>query len=188
MSPDGFLTTREVIRYLNVNVRTLYRLVTSGKIPAIRVGRQWRFKKIDLDAYIAAGRPSGRSTGPARVLVADDDPEALQVIARALSEAGHEVDAVADGPSAVERLRQGDYQLLLTDLSMPGMSGLAVIREARRHYGRALPIGIITGHSTEACAIEAVNLAVAGYLLKPCRPAQIVRIAARLLGAQAVVT
>ena len=47
---EAFLTTEEVLEYLQVNLRTVYRLIKSQSIPAVRVGRQWRFKKQDIDA------------------------------------------------------------------------------------------------------------------------------------------
>ena len=48
--PEAFLTTEEVLAYLQVNLRTVYRLIKTKSIPAVRVGRQWRFKKHDIDA------------------------------------------------------------------------------------------------------------------------------------------
>ena len=59
---------------------------------------------------------------------------------------------------------------------MPGMDGLSVIREARRKSAD-LPIIIITGYSTEASAIEAINLGVSGYLTKPFRLPRVLRAA-----------
>ncbi len=53
---DTFLTTEEVLDYLQVNLRTVYRLIKAGKIPAVRVGRQWRFKRADLDAWLEGQR------------------------------------------------------------------------------------------------------------------------------------
>lgn len=47
-----FLTTEEVLGYLNVNPRTIYRLIRSGELPAIRIGRQWRFRRSDLNEWI----------------------------------------------------------------------------------------------------------------------------------------
>ena len=44
-APDAFLTTEEVLAYLQVNLRTVYRLIDAGKLPAVRVGRQWRFAR-----------------------------------------------------------------------------------------------------------------------------------------------
>ena len=71
------------------------------------------------------------------------------------------MDTAPDGRAALERLRMIPYDLLITDLKMPGVDGLTVIREARR-LKADLPVIIITGFSTEASAIEAVNLGVAG--------------------------
>jgi nitrogen PTS system EIIA component len=52
MIDETFLTTEEVLEYLQVNLRTVYRLIKAGKIPAVRVGRQWRFRKRDIDAWL----------------------------------------------------------------------------------------------------------------------------------------
>ena len=48
----AFLTTEEVLGCLKVNPRTIYRLIKSGELPAVRIGRQWRFRQTDLDAWI----------------------------------------------------------------------------------------------------------------------------------------
>src|SRR3954469_15110282 len=59
MIDESFLTTEEVLEYLQVNLRTVYRLIKAGKIPAVRVGRQWRFRKRDIDAWLDSQRPRG---------------------------------------------------------------------------------------------------------------------------------
>ena len=51
---ESFLTTDEVLEYLQVNLRTVYRLIKAGKIPAVRVGRQWRFRRSDIDAWLVS--------------------------------------------------------------------------------------------------------------------------------------
>src|ERR1700676_69931 len=61
MIDETFLTTEEVLEYLQVNLRTVYRLIKAGKIPAVRVGRQWRFRKRDIDAWLDRQRPRGGS-------------------------------------------------------------------------------------------------------------------------------
>ena len=55
---ETFLTTEEVLEYLNVNLRTVYRLIKAGSIPAVRVGRQWRFRKRDIDKWLEGQRHS----------------------------------------------------------------------------------------------------------------------------------
>src|ERR1700749_325895 len=65
MMDETFLTTEEVLEYLQVNLRTVYRLIKAGKIPAVRVGRQWRFRKRDIDAWLDSQRPRGGPGGGA---------------------------------------------------------------------------------------------------------------------------
>jgi excisionase family DNA binding protein len=193
-SDEIFLTTEEVLEYLQVNLRTVYRLIKAGKIPAVRVGRQWRFRKRDIDAWLDAQRPRGERgavPGPAdrrprvserpRILVVDDEASIRELLSKTLALAEYEVDTAQDGRAAVERLRLGHYDLLIADLKMPGLDGLSLIREAKR-LNVELPVIIITGFSTESSAIEAVNLGVAGYLTKPFRVPQVLAAAARALG------
>ncbi len=189
-----FLTTEEVLEYLQVNLRTVYRLIKAGKIPAVRVGRQWRFRKRDIDAWLDTQRPRGERMpqvavadkpqgrdGRSRVLVVDDESSIRELLAKTLALAEYDVDTAPDGRAALERLRLGHYDLLIADLKMPGMDGLTLIREAKR-LKADIPVIIITGFSTESSAIEAVNLGVAGYLTKPFRVPQVLAAAARALG------
>ena len=196
MIDETFLTTEEVLEYLQVNLRTVYRLIKAGKIPAVRVGRQWRFRKRDIDAWLDSQRPRGGGARPSpatpsrpasagnvrpRVLVVDDEASIRDLLAKTLALAEYDVDVAPDGRSALERMRLYPYDLLIADLKMPGMDGLTVIREAKR-YKADLPVIIITGFSTESSAIEAVNLGVAGYLTKPFRVPQVLAAAAKALG------
>jgi excisionase family DNA binding protein len=191
---ESFLTTEEVLDYLQVNLRTVYRLIKAGKIPAVRVGRQWRFRKRDIDAWLESQRPrtarpstpsGARAAAPAagrpRVLVVDDEASIRDLLSKTLALAEYDVDLAPDGRTALERLRIIPYDLLITDLKMPGVDGLAVIREARR-LKADIPVIIITGFSTEASAIEAVNLGVSGYLTKPFRVPRVLAAAAKALG------
>ena len=190
---ESFLTTEEVLEYLQVNLRTVYRLIKAGKIPAVRVGRQWRFRRRDIDAWLESQRPrgvrsaaaapqkAGQPTGRPRVLVVDDEASIRDLLAKTLALAEYDVDLAPDGRTALDRLRIIPYDLLITDLKMPGVDGLSVIREARR-LKADLPVIIITGFSTEASAIEAVNLGVSGYLTKPFRVPRVLATAAKALG------
>src|SRR5262245_49363966 len=195
---ETFLTTEEVLEYLQVNLRTVYRLIKAGKIPAVRVGRQWRFRKRDIDAWLDSQRPRGgarvaaiaaESPEPAarqgaerpRILVVDDESSIRDLLSKTLALAEYDVDTASDGRSALERLRLYPYDLLIADLKMPGIDGLSVIREAKR-LKSDLTVIIITGYSTETAAIESLNLCVSGYLTKPFRVPQVLTAAARAIG------
>jgi len=187
---ESFLTTAEVLEYLNVNLRTVYRLIKAGSIPAVRVGRQWRFRKRDVDAWLERQRPdAGHQPAPAparrRILLVDDEASIRTLLARMLA-AAYDVDTSFDGENALDKLRipGAHYDLLISDLNMPGMDGLTLIREARR-IDAGLPVIIITGYSNESSAIEAVNLGVAGYLTKPFGSPQMLAAAAKALGVPA---
>jgi DNA-binding response OmpR family regulator len=114
------------------------------------------------------------------VLVVEPDGAAREVIAAALRGAGHTVDTAPDGVVAAARLGAQDYDLVVTELRLPALDAFGVIREGRRRAPglRAL---VITGHSTESAAIEALNFGVTGYLVKPVRASEVVAAAARVL-------
>src|SRR5215470_8254415 len=112
MIDETFLTTEEVLEYLQVNLRTVYRLIKAGKIPAVRVGRQWRFRKRDIDAWLDTQRSrtgsrqsTSRTSRPVsgssrrRVLVVDDEASIRDLLSKTLALADYEVDVVADGRS-----------------------------------------------------------------------------------------
>jgi len=194
MIDETFLTTEEVLEYLQVNLRTVYRLIKAGRIPAVRVGRQWRFRKADLDAWLDGQRRGGRVSVTAaapmslegvgrRVLVVDDEESIRELLRRTLALAEYEAQAVSDGKAGLELLRREPWDLLIADLRMPEMDGLSLIREARRLHPQ-LPVIIVTGYSSESNAIQAVNLGVVGYLVKPFRIPQILSAVAKALGEQ----
>src|SRR4051812_44794919 len=126
MIDETFLTTEEVLEYLQVNLRTVYRLIKAGKIPAVRVGRQWRVRKRDIDAWLDSQRPRGggaarpqpatparpsAGTARPRVLVVDDEASIRDLLSKTLALAEYDVDVAPDGRSALERMRLYPYDL-----------------------------------------------------------------------------
>jgi len=185
---EAFLTTDEVLGYLQVNLRTVYRLIEAGKLPAVRVGRQWRFRRKDIDAWLdgqhqvppAAVAADARPGASRRILVVDPDGATRDAVAAALRAAGHTVDTAPDGAVAVDRLGSADYDLVVTELRLPALDAFGVIREGRR-CTPALRAMVVTAHSTESAAIEALNFGVGGYLVKPVRASEIVAATTRVL-------
>lgn len=103
----------------------------------------------------------------ARVLVVDDSPLDLRVATRLLEESGWAVETAADGQQALEGLTSKTVQpdLVLTDIQMPRMNGLELVRQLTRRFP-GLPVVIMTGCGSEETAVEALQAGAASYLPK----------------------
>lgn len=101
-----------------------------------------------------------------RVLVVEDERAQREALAQYLSRGGYEVTAVASGEDALERLGSGSYAVLLTDLRLPGVDGLAVVRRARER-DEEMGVLLMTAYASVESAIEALRIGAHDYILKP---------------------
>jgi DNA-binding NtrC family response regulator len=104
-----------------------------------------------------------------RVLIVDDESLSREFLMEAAQTLGCRADAVPDGAQAIERLKTRSYDLLITDLRMPGMDGLEVIRQAAQ-VCPGMPAVLLTAFGTIEAAVQAMKLGAADFLLKPCTP------------------
>ena len=104
----------------------------------------------------------------ARILIAEDEPNVLEFLTEALELAGHEVEGVGRGDEAAARIRANAYDVLLTDLRMPGLDGMRVL-EIAREVQADLQVVILTAHGTVDTAVRALKLGAFDYLQKPVR-------------------
>ncbi|RMD63919.1 MAG: response regulator [Alphaproteobacteria bacterium] len=84
----------------------------------------------------------------ARILVAEDDLAVQSFVARALAHRGHAVTAVGDGVQALEALNDGAFDILLTDIVMPGLDGIALALKVAREWPQ-MPVLLMTGYAAE---------------------------------------
>ncbi|MFN8625726.1 MAG: sigma-54 dependent transcriptional regulator [Candidatus Binatia bacterium] len=117
---------------------------------------------------------------PVRVLLVDDEVNMVRTLARILERKGYDVDAAGTGQEALGRLSATTYDLVITDLNMPVMDGMALLREIRRRQLNPAII-VLTGHGTIPSAVEAMKLGAGDYLIKPCHPDELLLVVARLL-------
>ncbi|MDC4225219.1 MAG: response regulator [Candidatus Manganitrophus sp.] len=101
-----------------------------------------------------------------RILVVDDEKTILELGQRFLSSEGFNVETASQGMQAVKFLEQGPYEILLTDIRMPGMSGLELMKMARSVRPEIIMV-VITGHGTITTAIESLKMGAMGFILKP---------------------
>ncbi len=110
---------------------------------------------------------------PAQILLVDDEASVRLTLGPLLRRAGHIITSVGSGAEAVALLEQQPFDLLLTDLKMPGMDGMQVVAAARQRQSD-LAIIILTGHGSLGTAVEGLRQGIFDYLLKTTEPCQIV--------------
>ena len=104
-----------------------------------------------------------------KVLVVDDDPVVGKSIGRVLSGKGYAVITAASGEEALDRIAREDYDVVYTDIRMPGMNGLEVANRIRASRPW-LPVVIVTGYGDDAAETTARQLGVSAFLHKPLSP------------------
>ncbi|HLK31433.1 MAG TPA: ATP-binding protein [Terriglobales bacterium] len=102
----------------------------------------------------------------AKILIADDEASVLLTTQAILQQEGYDVEAVSSGSDAIEAIRRRHYDLVLTDLKMPGQDGLAVLAEVRKRSPLTVTV-MMTGYGSVGSALDAIRLGAYEYLLKP---------------------
>jgi two-component system response regulator MprA len=101
-----------------------------------------------------------------RILVVDDDPSVLRMLARSLTAEGHEVEAVPDGGAALAAVERRAPEAVVLDVAMPDMDGLAVCRRLRER-GLAVPVVLLTARDTVGDRVAGLEAGADDYLVKP---------------------
>jgi len=109
-----------------------------------------------------------------RAIVIDDEQIVLDSVSRILTEDAYEVDTSLSGIQGLKKALEGDYDVVLTDIRMPDIGGMRVLRDVKRSKP-ALPVVIITGYATVRSAVQAMRLGAADYLEKPFTPEQLLK-------------
>jgi putative nucleotidyltransferase with HDIG domain len=107
-----------------------------------------------------------------RILVIDDEDFILQLSRDILTKSNYDVKTVSDGNIGIKLVEDEKFDLLLTDIKMPNIDGLDVIRHIRSG-NKEIPIIVITGHGTLDTAINALRLGAQGFILKPFTPLEL---------------
>ena len=131
------------------------------------------------------------------VLVVDDNEMVRRAVERVLTSAGHRVDTAANGIAAIDKVKSQTFDVILSDIAMPGMTGIELLRSVRAH-DLDIPVLIMTGDPDVTTAIRAMEFGALRYIIKPtpasellaaidyavpmCRMARVKREAIRLLG------
>lgn len=118
-----------------------------------------------------------------RILSVDDSVSVRQSVSFILEGAGYETVTAADGSDALERLKAGAFDLIVTDLNMPEFDGIELIRRARALPGhRFTPIVLLTAESQAAKQAEGRAAGATGWLVKPFKQDQLLAVVKKLIG------
>ena len=115
-----------------------------------------------------------------KILIVDDERNIRLTLTGALDSIGLEVDAVFKGEEALQKLTEKSYDVMILDLRLPGMDGLAVLRQAADKFKETKVI-IITAYGTVEAVVEAMKLGAVDFLQKPFEPQEVREIVGRVL-------
>ena len=119
----------------------------------------------------------------ATILTVDDSASMRQMVTFTLKSAGHEVTEAVDGVDALEKAKQGTYQLVITDVNMPNMDGITLTRELRDLVDyKYTPILTLTTESDKNKKQEGKNAGATGWIIKPFNPEQLLLTIKKVLG------
>jgi excisionase family DNA binding protein len=156
------MTVGEVADYLRVTEKTIYRLLEKGRIPATKVGRQWRFDIRLIDKWLRRNSVKVQ----ANILVVDDEEVIRLLFKDTLEELGHKVITAENAAIALEVVKQRDLDLAFLDLKMPGMDGAELFRQIKAVKPR-LPVAIITGYPDSDMMARVLAQGPFGVMNKP---------------------
>jgi two-component system chemotaxis response regulator CheY len=112
-----------------------------------------------------------------KIMTVDDSPTVRKVLNETLSGAGYQVVEASDGEEAVNKLEQTDIDLLVTDLNMPNMDGVELIKRVRQQPGkRFMPIIMLTSVSQKEMKAAGKKAGASGWVTKPFRPEQLLSV------------
>lgn len=106
-----------------------------------------------------------------KILLIDDDHELSQLVIDYLTLDGFSLDRAADGPSGLQLAQEGDYQLILLDVMLPGMDGLSLLRQLRQ--SSYCPVLMLTARGDDIDRIIGLELGADDYLAKPFNPREL---------------
>ncbi len=118
----------------------------------------------------------------ARILAVDDSPSMRQIVSTALAGAGHEVAQAADGVEALEIAGRAKFDLVITDVNMPNMDGITLVRELRNlaNY-KLVPLLLLTTEATRERKQEGRAAGATGWLVKPFNSDMLIATIAKVL-------
>jgi two-component system chemotaxis response regulator CheY len=118
-----------------------------------------------------------------RIMTVDDSASVRQMVSFTLRQAGYEVVAAVDGKDALSKLDGNPVHMVITDLNMPNLDGIGLIKGVRSNTAyKFIPIIMLTTESQESKKLEGKQAGATGWIVKPFKPEQLISVTKRVLG------
>lgn len=145
---DSLITVKEVADYLKLKEQTVYLLARQNKIPSLKVGGSLRFKKSQIDAWLATTPKTGTHETRQRVLIVDDEEMVREALKRMVEVHDIQTVAVSSGAQALKAAQEESFRMVFLDLNMPGMNGVETLK-ALKEIDKDLVVVVVTGLTGE---------------------------------------
>ncbi len=118
-----------------------------------------------------------------RIMTVDDSASVRQMVSFTLRQAGYEVVEAVDGRDALSKLDDKPVHMVITDLNMPNLDGIGLIKGVRSHTAyKFIPIIMLTTESQESRKLEGKQAGATGWIVKPFKPEQLISVTKKVLG------
>ena len=179
--PD-WLTLGQAAKFLGVAQSTIRKWSDQGRVPAFYTpGGHRRYRRGDLETFLARSGPGGRSDGPL-VLVVDDDERLREFMRVNLEMEGYTVREASSADEALEALEDQAPALVLLDVVMPGVDGWQMLQRMQERHG-SIPVIMFSGEVDEQAAADAESRGARAFVGKPFDPRQLIERAKQLVPA-----
>jgi len=117
------------------------------------------------------------------IMTVDDSASVRQMVCYTLKSAGYQVVEAVDGQDALSKLAASSVHMIITDLNMPNLDGIALIRQVRASAShRFVPVIMLTTESQDAKKMEGKQAGATGWIIKPFKPEQLLAVVKKVLG------
>jgi excisionase family DNA binding protein len=179
-----WLTLGQAATYLGVAQSTVRKWSDGGRLPAFYTpGGHRRFRRGDLDEFLAGSRSTSTSiAGQALVLIVDDDPRLREFVRVNLEMDGYAVREAGSAEEGLAALEDEPPDLVLLDVMMPQVDGFEMLRKMQEQHGLAsVPVVMFSGKVDEETATRAAREGAQAFIGKPFDPQQLIESTKQLL-------
>ena len=165
---DRLLSSKEIAEYLDLQPVTVRRKAAKGEIPAVRIGKRFRFDKGQVDRWLLQNKAGRRP----HILVIDDDPVIGKLFTSSLEDSNNEVTTTLSSLEALDLISKRHFDLIFLDLMMPELDGSEILRHIRQTNSN-VPVVIITGYPDSNLMNRAMEYGHFAVIKKPFDSGQI---------------